>query len=66
MQVNRTVSSIRHQLVDLLDSRGKNEVCAYQSDEADTRRAHRLNGWEGVTYRALARDDAFCRGGFTS
>lgn len=41
-------------------------VRAYLSTEADTRLGNRLNGWEGVAYRALARDDAFCSGAFTS
>ncbi|MFI5690066.1 HNH endonuclease [Streptomyces sp. NPDC051636] len=66
VQANRTVSGIRRQLTDILDAGGKDIVRAYLSAEADTRLAHRLNGWEGVTYRTLARDDAFCSGSFTS
>ncbi|MFF6785796.1 hypothetical protein [Streptomyces sp. NPDC012510] len=48
----------------MLDAGGKDTVRAYLTDEAKTRLADRLNGWEGVTYRALARDDAFCSGVF--
>jgi len=64
IQANRTVNNIRQQLTALLDAGGKVTVRAYLADEAETRLAHRLNGWEGVTYRALARDDAFCSGAF--
>ncbi|MFF5019559.1 hypothetical protein [Streptomyces sp. NPDC001165] len=65
LQANRTVNSIRRQLTTMLDAGGKDLVRAYLADEAETRLANRLNGWEGVTYRALARDDAFCSGAFT-
>lgn len=64
VQANRTVNSIRRQLTAMLDAGGKDTVRAYLTDEAETRLADRLNGWEGVTYRALARDDAFCSGAF--
>ncbi len=64
VQANRTVHSIRRQLTAMLDAGGKDTVRAYLTDEAETRLADRLNGWEGVTYRALARDDAFCSGAF--
>ncbi|MFE4755470.1 HNH endonuclease [Streptomyces mirabilis] len=66
VQANRTVSSIRKQLTELLNAGGKDMVRTYLSAEADTRLAHRLNGWEAVTYRTLARDDAFCSGAFTA
>lgn len=66
LQANRTMSSIRWQLTSLLEAGGTDIVRAYLSSEAETRLAHRLNGWEGVTYRALARDDAFCSGAFAS
>ncbi|MGX1680461.1 HNH endonuclease [Streptomyces althioticus] len=66
IQANRTVSGIRRQLTELLHTGGKDVVRAYLREEADTRLADRLNGWEGVTYRALARDDAFCNGAFSS
>ncbi|MFJ8608102.1 HNH endonuclease [Streptomyces sp. NPDC093675] len=66
VQANRTVSSIRRQLADLLSAGGKDVVRAYLREEANTRLADRLNGWEGVTYRALARDEAFCSGAFSS
>jgi hypothetical protein len=66
VQANRIVSGLRRQLADLLDTGGADMVRAYLRGEADTRLADRLNGWEGVTYRALAADDAFCRGAFRS
>ncbi|MEV6653909.1 HNH endonuclease signature motif containing protein [Streptomyces sp. NPDC051219] len=66
VQANRTVNNIRQQLTMMVDAGGKDMVRAYLSGEAATRLAHRLNGWEGVTYRALARDDTFCSGVFTS
>lgn len=64
LQANRTVNNIRYQLTELLDAGGKNLVHAYLSDEAETRLKVRLNGWEGVTYRSLAHDEAFCSGAF--
>ncbi|MCB5179810.1 HNH endonuclease [Streptomyces antimicrobicus] len=64
VQANRTVHSIRRQLTAMLGAGGKDMVRAYLADEAETRLAARLNGWEGVTYRALAQDDAFCGGAF--
>lgn len=64
VQANRSVHSIRRQLAAMLGAGGKDMVRAYLADEAETRLAARLNGWEGVTYRALAQDDAFCSGGF--
>ncbi|MEU9158626.1 HNH endonuclease signature motif containing protein [Streptomyces sp. NPDC048417] len=66
VQANRIVSNIRRQLTEMLDTGGEDMVRAYLSAEADSRLAHQLNGWEGVTYRALARDDAFCNGAFIS
>ncbi|MGW4786755.1 HNH endonuclease [Streptomyces sp. NPDC004230] len=66
VQANRTVSNIREQLITMLDAGGKDMVRAYLADEAATRLADRLNGWEGVTYRALAGDDAFCSGAFAA
>ncbi len=66
IQANRTVSSIRRQLTDLLHSSGSDAVRAYLREEAGTRLGDRLNGWEGVTYRALACDEAFCSGAFSS
>ncbi|WP_345584337.1 hypothetical protein [Streptomyces prasinosporus] len=66
VQASRIVSSIRRQLTGILDAGGKDLVRGYLADEAAARLADRRNGWEGVTYRALARDDAFCSGAFTS
>ncbi|MBK3534091.1 hypothetical protein ACWCQF_17955 [Streptomyces rubiginosohelvolus] len=64
IQANRTLAGIRRQLTALLRAGGGDSVHAYLADEAETRLADRLNGWEGVTYRALAEDDAFCAGGW--
>ncbi|MET7989224.1 HNH endonuclease signature motif containing protein [Streptomyces sp. NPDC005281] len=64
VQANRTVSGIRRLLAKMLEAGGVDAVRAYLSEEAATRLAHRLNGWEGVTYRTLARNDAFCSGAF--
>lgn len=58
--------SIRRQLTALLHSSGSNAVRAYLREEAGTRLGDRLNGWEGVTYRALACDEAFCSGASSS
>lgn len=58
------LAGIRRQLTSLLQAGGKEPVRAYLACEAETRLADRLNGWEGVTYRALAEDDAFCAGGW--
>ncbi|MGW5284497.1 HNH endonuclease [Streptomyces collinus] len=66
VQANRTVNNIRCQLAALLEAGGKDMVRAYLTDEAETRLADRPNGWEGVTYRALAADDVFCSGAFNS
>lgn len=66
LQANRIVCNIRQQLTEMLNAGGKEMVRAYLSTEADSRLAHQLNGWEGVTYRALARDGAFCNGAFLS
>ncbi|MET7311623.1 hypothetical protein ABZS68_32345 [Streptomyces sp. NPDC005571] len=64
VQANRTVSNIRRLLAVMLDTGGSDVVRDYLRAEARTRLAVRLNGWEGVTYRTLAEDDAFCSGGF--
>ncbi|MFF6783872.1 HNH endonuclease [Streptomyces sp. NPDC012510] len=66
VQANRTVNNIRQQLTAMLNAGGKDLVRAYLVEEAETRLADRLNGWEGVTYRALARDDDFCSGAFAA
>lgn len=65
VQANRTISGIRQCLAATRKAGGKELVRAYLWSEAETRLAHRLNGWEGVTYRTLARDDAFCAGPFS-
>jgi hypothetical protein len=64
VQANRTINSIRQLLAATLKAGGKEQVREYLSVEAETRLVHRPNGWEGVTYRTLARDDAFCSGTF--
>ncbi|MFD3729662.1 HNH endonuclease [Streptomyces sp. NPDC058671] len=66
VQANRTVSNIRYQLTAMLATGGSDMVRAYLEDEAETRLADRPNGWEGVTYQALAHDDVFCSGAFAS
>ncbi|MGW5481549.1 hypothetical protein [Streptomyces sp. NPDC004008] len=58
------MSNIRRQLTTMLDAGGKDLVRAHLADEAATRLTDRLNGWEAVTYRAVAHDDAFCSGAF--
>ncbi|MFF7647116.1 HNH endonuclease [Streptomyces canus] len=63
-QANRTLSGIRRQLMSVFAAGGEDQVRAYLAEEATTRLVHRPNGWEGVTYRTLAEDDAFCRGPF--
>lgn len=63
-QANRTLSGIRGQLTAMLEAGGAQVVRAYLTGEAATRLADRPNGWEGVTYRALAGDDRFCSGTF--
>ncbi|MDX3694754.1 hypothetical protein PV726_31365 [Streptomyces europaeiscabiei] len=62
VQANRTLNNIRRHLASAFAAGGEDLVRAYLADEASTRLAHRPNGWEGVTYRALAQDDAFCGG----
>ncbi|MFF8513372.1 HNH endonuclease [Streptomyces sp. NPDC015492] len=64
VQANRTVNNIRYQLTAMLATGGMDMVRDYLVDEARTRLADRPNGWEGVTYRALADDDVFCSGAF--
>ncbi|MEU9418435.1 hypothetical protein [Streptomyces sp. NPDC048272] len=64
VQANRTLNSIRQLLRSALAAGGESLVRAYLADEAATRLAHRPNGWEGVTYRTLSRDGAFCSGRF--
>ncbi|MCZ4120262.1 HNH endonuclease [Streptomyces sp. H39-S7] len=63
-QANRTINNIRQQLTTMLATGGPAVVSAYLSAEAATRRAHRLNSWEGVTYQTLACDETFCTGAF--
>ncbi|MFJ7911975.1 HNH endonuclease [Kitasatospora sp. NPDC096204] len=58
------ICDIRRQIARLVSAAGPEEVNAYLADEAETRFAHQLNGWEGVAYKALAADDWFCRGEF--
>ncbi|WUT01652.1 HNH endonuclease (plasmid) [Streptomyces sp. NBC_00708] len=65
-QANRTLAGIRRQLTSLLQAGGCEPVRAYLIAEAETRLADRPNGWEGVTYRALAESDTFCAGGWPS
>ncbi|MEJ8641146.1 hypothetical protein WKI68_05990 [Streptomyces sp. MS1.HAVA.3] len=65
LQANHTLGSIRIQLTAVLEAGGMAEVRAYLSAEAATRLADRPNGWEGVTYETLAKDDQFCNGGFS-
>ncbi|MGC5543731.1 HNH endonuclease [Streptomyces griseus] len=64
LQANRTLNSIRQHLTSAFEAGGEDLVRAYLTDEASTRLAHRPNGWEGVTYRTLAQDEAFCSGTF--
>lgn len=64
VQANRTINNIRQQLTTMLNAGGKELVRTYLAEEAATRLTDRLNGWEGVTYRALACDEAFCSGAF--
>ncbi|MET8299063.1 hypothetical protein ABZ729_36220 [Streptomyces sp. NPDC006678] len=66
VQDNRTVYNIRYQLTAMPATGGRDMVRAYLAEEAETRLANRPNGWEGVTYRALAHDDVFCSGAFAS
>ncbi|MEU3299765.1 hypothetical protein ABZ729_08075 [Streptomyces sp. NPDC006678] len=65
VQANRTLNNIRQHLTTVLVAGGRELVRAYLKDEAATRLAHRLNGWEGVTYRTFASDDTFCSGAFS-
>ncbi|MDX2291812.1 MULTISPECIES: HNH endonuclease [Streptomyces] len=66
LQANRTVSNIRYTLTAMLAAGGSAMVRDYLASEAETRLVDRPNGWEGVTYRALAHDDAFCSGAFAT
>lgn len=63
-QANRLVSNIRHGVERLVRTAGAEAVRAYLREEAETRFESRLNGWEGVTFHALAEDDWFCQGRF--
>ncbi|WP_157531406.1 MULTISPECIES: HNH endonuclease [unclassified Kitasatospora] len=64
-QANRLVSDILYGVKNLLWAAGSDAVHAYLLGEAETRFESRINGWEGVTFAALAGDDWFCEGGFT-
>ncbi|WJV44528.1 HNH endonuclease [Streptomyces flavofungini] len=64
VQANRTLSSVRQLLTTTFAVGGAGLVRDYLTGEASTRLAYRPNGWEGVAYRTLARDDAFCGGSF--
>jgi hypothetical protein len=64
VQANRTLASIRHSLRAQLQSGGEECVRTYLHDAAETRLLDRLNGWEGVAYRAWATDRSFCQGAF--
>lgn len=63
-QANRTLRNIQQSLEGQLRAGGGAMVRAYLLDAAASRLAVEYNGWEGVTYRTLAADDAFCRGAF--
>ncbi|WP_159037051.1 hypothetical protein [Streptomyces specialis] len=63
---NSLINDIRRRIAALFECGGASLVRDYLHDEADTRLATRRNGWEGVTYRALAEDDWFCSQGFTT
>ncbi|MDK0524027.1 hypothetical protein [Streptomyces sp. ML-6] len=64
VQANRTLRNIQHTLEGQFKAGGKELVHEYLAAEAATRLAVQPNGWEGVTYRTLAADGAFCNGGF--
>lgn len=63
-QANRLVSNIRYQVEKLLSGAGADAVRDYLLDEAETRFKSQFNGWEGVTFSALAKDDWFWKGEF--
>lgn len=64
LQANRTLNSIRRYLTQAFTEGGEDLVRTHLAEQASTRLAHRPNGWEGVTYRTLSQDDAFCHGTF--
>ncbi|MEV6420243.1 hypothetical protein [Streptomyces sp. NPDC051662] len=63
-QANRTLRNIQQSLAGQLRAGGETMVRAYLLDAAASRLAVQRNGWEGVTYRTLAADEAFCCGAF--
>ncbi|OKJ78754.1 hypothetical protein AMK30_02175 [Streptomyces sp. CB02460] len=64
VQANRTLANIRQILTAQFRAGGETMVRDYLASEAHTRLAVQRNGWEGVTYHALASDEAFVRGAF--
>ncbi|MEU1489492.1 HNH endonuclease [Streptomyces sp. NPDC005776] len=63
-RANETLHDIRYQLHQLFEAGGEDLVREHLQDEAASRRANHLNGWEGVTYRTLAACSGYCAGGF--
>ncbi|MFD9081658.1 HNH endonuclease [Streptomyces erythrochromogenes] len=63
-RANSTISSLRGILKDTLAAGGSTDVRQTLESLAGSYLAEQPNGWEGVTYRTLAADPAFCQGSF--